>query len=223
MEKSAVDPESTRQFGLLDRLIIGFDRGLATLLNTSSTRSRRACPGAKVEEYPLTDVEKQHVAGLMRVNHSGEVSAQALYQGQGLTARDPAIRRSMQQSAMEEVDHLAWCEQRLRELDSHTSILNPAWYLGSFGIGALAGICGDKWSLGFISETERQVVRHLQGHLRSLPDRDARSRAILEQMQLDEGHHATVALEAGAAELPAPVKQVMQWTSKLMTGASYWV
>ena len=214
---------TARRFSPLDRLIIGFDRGLTTLLNVSSARSQRACPGQNIEEYPLTDVEKRHVAGLMRVNHAGEVSAQALYQGQGLSARDAAIRKSMQQSATEEVDHLAWCEQRLHELGGHTSILNPIWFLGSFTIGAVAGFCGDKWSLGFITETERQVVRHLQGHLQSLPVRDARSRAILEQMQIDEGHHATVALEAGAAELPGTVKQAMHWTSKFMTGTSYWV
>ncbi|MBF8270186.1 MAG: 3-demethoxyubiquinol 3-hydroxylase [Gammaproteobacteria bacterium] len=214
---------TARRFSLMDQLIIGFDRGLATLFNASTSRARRACPGENLEEYPLTDVEKRHVIGLMRVNHSGEVSAQALYQGQGLTARDAAIRDSMQRSAIEEVDHLAWCEQRLHELNGHTSILNPIWYLASFTIGALAGFCGDKWSLGFITETERQVVRHLQGHLQSLPGRDAKSRAILEQMQIDEGHHATVALEAGAAELPRPVKQVMHWTSQMMTGISYWV
>ena len=214
---------TARRYTLLDRLLIGFDRSLATLSNASSARARRACPGENLAEYPLTDVEKRHVAGLMRVNHSGEVSAQALYQGQGLTARDAAIRKSMQLSAIEEVDHLAWCEQRLQEVSGHTSIMNPIWYIGSFSIGALAGLCGDKWSLGFITETERQVVRHLQDHLHSLPDRDQKSRAILEQMQIDEGHHATVALEAGAAELPAPVKQIMHWTSKLMTSASYWV
>lgn len=214
---------TARRFSPLDELIIGFDRGLSTLFNASTTRARRGCPGANLEEYPLTDVEKRHIVGLMRVNHSGEVSAQALYQGQGLTAHDAVIRKSLQQSAIEEVDHLAWCEQRLHELNGHTSILNPVWYLGSFTIGALAGLCGDKWSLGFITETERQVVRHLQVHLQGLPGSDAKSRAILEQMQIDEGHHATVALEAGAAELPGPVKQVMRWTSKMMTSTSYWV
>lgn len=212
-----------RRYSLVDELIIGFDRGLATLFNASNVRANRDCPAGNIEENPLTDTEKRHSAGLMRVNHAGEVSAQALYQGQGLSARDAGIRKSMQQSALEEVDHLAWCEQRLQELGSHTSILNPLWYLGSFSIGAFAGLCGDKWSLGFITETERQVVRHLQDHLGSLSVRDTKSRAIVAQMQVDEGHHATVALEAGAAELPGPIKQVMRLTSKVMTGTSYWV
>jgi len=214
---------TARRLSPLDHLIISFDRGLGTLFHTSIAQARRPCPGENSEEYPLTDVEKRHVAGLMRVNHSGEVSAQALYQGQSMTAHDARIRDSMRQSAIEEVDHLAWCEQRLRDLGGHTSILNPIWYIGSFTIGSLAGICGDKWSLGFITETERQVVRHLQGHLQSLPGRDAKSRAILEQMQSDESHHATIALEAGAMELPGPVKQAMRWSSKLMTSTSYWV
>ena len=212
-----------RRYSLLDELIISFDRGLATLFNASNVRAGRGCPAENIEENPLTNVEKRHSAGLMRVNHAGEVSAQALYQGQGMTARDAGIRKSMQQSALEEVDHLAWCEQRIRELGGHISIFNPIWYVGSFAIGAFAGICGDKWSLGFITETERQVVRHLQDHLGSLPEKDAKSRAILKQMQLDEGHHATVALEAGAAELPGAVKRAMRLTSKLMTGTSYWV
>jgi ubiquinone biosynthesis monooxygenase Coq7 len=220
---SGIRMMNARRYSLLDDMIMGLDRGLATLFNAKPVAARRPCPGDIVEEQPLTNAEKRHAAGLMRVNHAGEVSAQALYQGQGLTARDGALRASMQQSALEEVDHLAWCEQRLRELNSHTSILNPIWYLGSFTIGALAGWSGDKWSLGFITETEHQVVRHLQGHLQSLPERDAKSRAILEQMQADERHHATVALEAGAAELPAPVKRAMHWTAKVMTGASYWV
>ena len=214
---------ATRRYSLLDEMIIGFDRGLTTLFNSSNVRANRDYPADEIEENPLTGTEKRHSAGLMRVNHAGEVSAQALYQGQGMTAHDDAIRKSMQQSALEEVDHLAWCEQRLRELDSRTSLLNPLWYAGSFALGACAGLCGDKWSLGFITETEHQVVRHLQSHLDTLSVRDGKSRAILEQMQLDEGHHATVALEAGAAELPGPVKRLMRLTSKVMTGASYWV
>ena len=212
-----------RRYSLLDELVISFDRGLATLFNGSNVRASRGCPAENIEENPLTNTEKRHAAGLMRVNHAGEVSAQALYQGQGMTARDAGIRRSMQQSALEEVDHLAWCEQRLNELDSHTSILNPVWYVGSFAIGVVAGVCGDKWSLGFISETERQVVRHLQNHLSSLPARDTKSQAIVAQMQQDEGYHATVAVEAGAAELPGPVKKAMQLTSRVMTSTSYWV
>ena len=209
-----------RRYSLVDRLIIGLDEGLSTLLQPPAEGSRPS-PAAGVDELPLTGAEKGLSRGLMRVNHSGEVSAQALYQGQSLTALDPAIGESMKQSAVEEVDHLVWCEQRIRELGGHTSYFNPVWYAGSLIIGAVAGICGDRWSLGFITETEHQVVRHLEGHLRHLPQNDLKSRAILEQMKLDEAHHATVAVEAGAAELPSPVKRLMQWTSKVMTWSSY--
>lgn len=213
---------TTRQYSLIDELIIGIDRGLATLYDSRST-AVRGYPAEDIDDRPLTNREKRHSAGLMRVNHSGEVSAQALYQGQSMTAHDQKVRESMKKSAEEEVDHLAWCEQRINELGGHTSILNPLWYFGSFSIGAIAGICGDKWSLGFITETEHQVVRHLQGHLDSLPQHDEKSRSILEQMKVDEGHHAGVALEAGAAELPEPIKLAMRLTSRLMTGTSYWV
>ena len=209
-----------RRYSLMDRLIIGLDEGLATLLQPP-VKGSRPSPAAEVEEMTLSGDEKRLVQGLMRVNHSGEVSAQALYQGQSLTAMDPAVSESMKQSAVEEVDHLVWCEQRIRELGGHTSYLNPFWYLGSLIIGAVAGVCGDRWSLGFITETEHQVVRHLEGHLQRLPHSDRKSRAILEQMKTDEAHHATVALEAGAAELPAMVKQLMQWTSRVMTWFSY--
>jgi ubiquinone biosynthesis monooxygenase Coq7 len=159
----------------------------------------------------------------MRVNHAGEVSAQALYQGQGLTARDPAVREAMAEAADEEVDHLAWCEERLDELRSHTSYLNPFWYLGSFSIGACAGLCGDRWSLGFVAETERQVVRHLESHLQQLPAADERSRRILAQMQEDEARHATTALEAGGAELPRPIRSLMQLCSRVMTTTAYYL
>jgi ubiquinone biosynthesis monooxygenase Coq7 len=159
----------------------------------------------------------------MRINHSGEVAAQALYQGQALTARLPGVRDKMERAAEEENDHLVWCERRINELGSHKSYLNPFWYAGSFAIGALAGAAGDKWSLGFVAETERQVVRHLDEHLSRLPEHDQRSRAVLEQMKEDEGHHATVALEAGGAELPEPVKKLMSLTSRVMTRTAYWV
>ena len=210
-----------RHYNLVDELILGFNEGLATLFQPARPRAARPNPAAGIPENPMTSAEKNHSAGLMRVNHAGEVSAQALYQGQAITAREARVRDSMQQSAREEIDHLAWCEQRLDELGGHTSALNPVWYLGSFTIGALAGLFGDRWSLGFITETERQVVQHLESHLRRLPARDDRSRAILEQMQADEGHHASVAVEAGAAELPEPVKQAMRLTSKVMTRTAY--
>jgi ubiquinone biosynthesis monooxygenase Coq7 len=157
----------------------------------------------------------------MRINHVGEVCAQALYQGQATTARLDTVRDKMERAAQEENDHLAWCEQRLEELDSHKSYMNPLWYAGSFAIGAAAGMAGDKWSLGFVVETERQVVRHLEKHLGRLPAQDEKSRAILEQMKVDEAHHATTALQAGGAELPAPIKTAMRISSKLMTTLAY--
>lgn len=159
----------------------------------------------------------------MRVNHAGEVAAQALYRGHAVTARTDALRGHMERAAEEETDHLAWCEQRLGELGSRTSLLNPLWYGGSFAIGALAGWAGDKWSLGFVAETEQQVVKHLEDHLTRLPAEDAQSRAILEQMRKDEAQHATVAIEAGAAELPEMVKRAMALTSAVMTRSAYWL
>jgi len=159
----------------------------------------------------------------MRVNHAGEVSAQALYQGQGLTARDPRVAEAMRQAATEEMDHLAWCEQRLRELNGRTSLLNPLWYAGSFAIGALAGSLGDKASLGFIAETERQVEAHLRGHLDRLPAADRRSRAIVEQMTHDEAGHGAHAASLGAAQLPFPLRSAMRMTARLMTFTSLWL
>ena len=159
----------------------------------------------------------------MRINHCGEVCAQALYQGQALTAKLPEVREKMEQAATEENDHLQWCADRLKELDSHTSFFNPFWYVSSFSIGAVAGLLGDKWSLGFVAETEYQVVRHLQSHLDELPENDKKSRAVIEQMKEDELHHATVAIEAGGAELPTPVKLAMRSMAKVMTKSVYWV
>jgi ubiquinone biosynthesis monooxygenase Coq7 len=161
------------------------------------------------------------VAGLLRVDHAGEVCAQALYQGQALTARRADVRSRLEQAAREENDHLAWCGRRLEELGSHRSLLNPLWYAGSFAIGALAGLAGDRWSLGFLAETERQVVRHLDGHLADLPPDDMKSRAILEQMREDEGRHATTAVDAGAAELPGAVKGLMAGVSRVLTAVAY--
>ena len=159
----------------------------------------------------------------MRVNHSGEICAQALYQGQALTARNPAAKAALEQAALEETEHLSWCETRIHELGSHTSYLNPLWYGGSLAIGALAGALGDKWNLGFLAETEHQVERHLKSHLARLPEVDLKSRAVVEQMQVDEARHAATALEQGGVALPLPIKQGMQLTSKLMTRAAYWV
>jgi len=171
----------------------------------------------------FSEQEKKNIAGLMRVNHSGEVSAQALYQGQSLTCKNSEIKEKLQQAALEENDHLDWTKNRVHELGGHTSLLNPLWYGGSFAIGALAGAIGDKWNLGFLAETEQQVVKHLESHLDQLPGGDLRSRAILEQMKIDESKHATTAIENGAAELPPPVKKLMAAMSKVMTGTAYYI
>lgn len=205
----------------LDTLIIAFDKGLRTVFAPAPTVRPR--PGKDLPEPALTDEEKRHAAGLMRVNHSGEVCAQALYQGQALTARNPAARAALERAAQEETEHLNWCETRLKELGSHKSYLNPLWYTGSLAIGMLAGALGDRWNLGFLAETERQVEAHLDRHLARLPAQDAKSRAIVEQMKIDEARHATTALEHGGASLPLPVRLGMKLTSKVMTTAAYWI
>ncbi|MBL7481545.1 2-polyprenyl-3-methyl-6-methoxy-1,4-benzoquinone monooxygenase [Legionella bononiensis] len=206
----------------LDHLIAEVDTALRTLLPPSKRVSSRQSPAAQIDDARLSSHDKKHVAGLMRVNHSGEVCAQALYQGQALTAQLAHVKEQMTQAAIEETDHLAWCEERLSELGSKPSILNPFWYCGSIFLGALAGIAGDKISLGFVAETERQVTAHLKKHVQGLPAEDEKSRLILEQMQTDEEHHAAMAIEAGAAELPYPVKQLMSFVSKIMTKSSYY-
>ena len=210
-----------RQYTGVDKLIHSFDQALRSLV-PGTTSSQRENP-AKLVETQLTVSDARHVAGLMRVNHSGEVCAQALYHGQALTAKLPNVRREMEQAAIEEQDHLAWCEDRLQELDSHTSLLNPVWYGLSFGMGAIADIAGDKYSLGFVAETERQVSMHLQHHINQLPAQDERSRRILEQMNEDELHHRDTALAAGGVDLPLPVKIAMTGISKLMTKTSYYI
>ncbi|MGH8494680.1 MAG: 2-polyprenyl-3-methyl-6-methoxy-1,4-benzoquinone monooxygenase [Gammaproteobacteria bacterium] len=211
-----------RRQSLVDRLIIGVDRALKSYLGGAPAPGRPN-PAAALESDRLAARERRHAAGLMRVNHAGEVAAQALYRGQAVAAGRRAVREAMDRSAAEEGDHLAWCEQRLTELGGRTSLLNPLWYAGSFAIGALAGLTGDRWSLGFVAETERQVVAHLQDHLGRLPDSDARSRAIVRQMQRDEANHGHRATRAGGAVLPAPVRAAMRLSSKLMTRSSYWV
>ena len=210
-----------RQFTGIDKLIHSFDQALRSLV-PGATAAHRENP-ANIEETQLAVSEARHVAGLMRVNHSGEVCAQALYHGQALTAKLPNVRREMEHAAIEEQDHLAWCEDRLKELDSHTSLLNPVWYGLSFGMGALAGIAGDKYSLGFVAETERQVSLHLEDHIRQLPEQDERSRKILVQMNEDELHHRDTALNAGGVDLPVPVRIAMTGISKLMTKTSYYI
>lgn len=212
----------SRQYSQLDQLIGNFDQALRTLFGRPLTTGRPN-PGDVDAPVELTDQARQTSARFMRINHTGEVCAQALYQGQALTARLENVREGLDRAAQEENDHLAWCEQRVHELGSHTSYLNPLFYAGSFALGALAGAIGDKWSLGFVAETERQVVRHLDGHLRQLDSGDQKSRAILEQMKIDETQHGTAAMRAGGAPLPGPVKQLMQAMSKVMTNTTYWI
>lgn len=211
-----------RHYSPFDSFLLQFDQAVRTCFGHPPTTAR-CNPASQIEDSPLSDTQRQHVASLMRINHAGEVSAQALYQGQALTARLDKVRDSMEQAAKEENDHLDWCETRLNELGSHTSYLTPFWYAGSFAIGALAGLAGDKWSLGFVAETERQVVRHLNEHLQQLPSEDKKSRAILQQMREDEAHHATTATMAGGAPLPLPVKKLMQMTSRVMTQTAYYL
>jgi ubiquinone biosynthesis monooxygenase Coq7 len=202
-----------------DNIIIEFDRALRTVF--ASARSVRPVPGDAQPEAALDVGERRHVVGLMRVNHCGEICAQALYQGQSLTSRDPAVREALRGAADEETEHLAWTEQRIAELGGRKSLLNPLWYAGSLTLGVVAGALGDKWNLGFLAETERQVEAHLDGHLLSLPEDDLRSRAIVDQMRLDEIQHAETAVRYGAAELPAPVKTAMKLMAKIMTGTAY--
>ncbi|WGL15016.1 2-polyprenyl-3-methyl-6-methoxy-1,4-benzoquinone monooxygenase [Microbulbifer bruguierae] len=211
---------SQRQLTGLDRLLLQADRALRTL-SPGSPCHERPSPAKAVDAAELSDSERRHAAGLMRVNHSGEVCAQALYQGQALTAKLPQVRAEMEHAADEEIDHLAWCEQRLQELDSRPSLLNPLWYGLSFGIGAAAGKISDKVSLGFVAATEEQVCKHLQSHLQKLPAQDEKSRAVVEQMLVDEAKHQHAALDAGGARFPGPVKGLMTLVSKAMTSVSY--
>jgi ubiquinone biosynthesis monooxygenase Coq7 len=204
----------------IDRLIIEFDTALRSVVGGAN--SQRPAPGAELLSKTVLDTqERQHAAGLMRVNHVGEVCAQALYQSQKLVARNPQIQEMLNHSGQEEMDHLAWCETRLQELGSHTSYLNPFWYAGSFAIGLAAGLAGDKWSLGFVSETEKQVENHLESHLQKLPQEDHRSRAIVDQMRIDEIEHGQAAKDAGGVPLPQPIQKMMQVMSKIMTSTAY--
>jgi ubiquinone biosynthesis monooxygenase Coq7 len=206
---------------MLNQLILEFDKALRTVFAPAPTA--RTVPGSDLPEATLTEQEQRHVAALMRVNHCGEVCAQALYQGQALTSRDPATRQSLKQAAWEETEHLNWTEHRMAELNGRKSLLNPLWYAGSLAIGVLAGKLGDDWNLGFLAETERQVEGHLDDHLGRLPPQDRRSREILHQMKLDEIGHAAMATRLGARQLPLPVKLAMKASSKAMTFTSYFI
>lgn len=209
-----------RRYSLFDRLVGHADQVLRTLA-PEAARPARPSPAGTLAEAGLAETERRQVAGFMRINHTGEVCAQALYHGQALTAKLPEVRAEMEQAAREEIDHLAWCEQRLQELEARPSRLNPLFYAASFGVGALAGLAGDRWSLGFVAETERQVVEHLQGHLASLPLNDRRTRAVLDLMRDDEQKHRDMAVQAGAAELPAPVQRAMRVMARVMTETTY--
>jgi ubiquinone biosynthesis monooxygenase Coq7 len=206
---------------VIDTLILEFDKALRTVFAPAPTA--RAMPGQGLPEAELTEAERRHAAALMRVDHVGEVCAQALYQGQALTCRDPETRQTLQQAAWEETEHLNWTERRIAELGGRKSLLNPLWYAGSLAIGVVAGKLGDDWNLGFLAETERQVEMHLDGHLETLPKDDLRSRAVVDQMKADEIHHAETATSLGARQLPAPVKLAMAVMSKVMTSTAYHV
>lgn len=209
-----------RHFSPIDRAINIMDQALR-LASGLAPEPARPNPAGKIAEADMDDDTRKHVAGLMRINHSGEICAQALYAGQAATARNEEVKQEMNTAALDEIDHLAWCQQRLDELDSKTSVLNPLLYAGSFAIGAIAGIAGDGWSLGFLKETEIQVEAHLEDHLEQLPADDKRSHAILDQMKTDEARHAEMAANAGAYELAQPIKDAMRFTSNIMKAVAY--
>lgn len=211
-----------RRYTPTDRLFIQLDQALSTVFGRPATTGRPD-PAEVIDEADLTAPERRHAARLMRVNHTGEVCAQALYHGQAMTARSPQVHRAMREAAAEESDHLAWCERRIHELGGRTSLLNPLFYTGSLSLGALAGRIGDRWSLGFVAETEYQVEHHLDDHLRRLPQRDDKSRAVLLTMRDDEVRHAETALAAGGKRPPWPVRLAMKVMSKAMTKSTYWV
>ena len=211
-----------RKYRPLDRLIMALDH-VRFVSCGGRAGPRRGNPAAGLDEPVLTEAEKCHAAGLMRVNHAGEVAAQALYAGQALVARDDATRESLRRAGAEENDHLLWCMERVEELGSHVSYLGPLWYLGSFAMGTLAGAAGDRWNLGFVLETERQVVEHLERHQQRLPPADAKSRRIVERIRADELQHADAASTAGARALPWPVRALMRRCARVMTGAAYWI
>lgn len=210
-----------RHYSPLDKLLTELNRGLSPAFSTAA-QSDRPSPAAAQPDANMSPQEREHAMRLMRVNHAGEVAAQALYHGQALTAKLPEVRQEMEHAADEEQDHLAWCEQRVKELGGEVSALQPLWYAQSFVLGAVAGAVGDKWSLGFVAETEKQVVKHLEEHEASVPEQDQKTRAILAQMKTDEAIHGQRALEAGGAELPEPVQLVMSIISKVMTKTAYW-
>jgi ubiquinone biosynthesis monooxygenase Coq7 len=212
--------DMTRHYTAIDRLITSLDGALRMATGQSGPAAREN-PASEIPDVMMEEENRKHAAGLMRINHAGEVCAQALYAGQAATARNPEVQAEMQQAASEEIDHLSWCKDRLDELESKPSRLDPFWYAGSFAIGAAAGLAGDGWSLGFLKETERQVEAHLEGHIEKLPPEDARSRAILDQMKIDEAKHAQMAEDSGAFDLPLPVRRLMKVTASAMKAIAY--
>ncbi|MGQ5489577.1 2-polyprenyl-3-methyl-6-methoxy-1,4-benzoquinone monooxygenase [Thauera sp. ZXT1-4] len=204
---------------MIDQAIIEFDKALRTVF--AQARSVRPLPGDGIPESEMSDAERAHAAALMRVNHVGEVCAQALYQGQAIMSRDAVIRDAMREASQEETEHLAWTERRISELGGRKSLLNPVWYGGALALGMLAGRFGERWNLGFLAETERQVEQHLKGHLDTLPPTDQRSRAIVEQMKVDEAEHAEMAVRLGAHALPAPARTAMKLAARVMTTLAY--
>ena len=210
----------SRSYSPIDRLIIGFDTALR-MATGEIAESTRDNPAGSIPDLVMEEEQRRHAAGLMRINHAGEICAQALYAGQAATARSADVQSDMQQAASEEIDHLSWCKERLDELESRPSLLDPLWYAGSFAIGAVAGLAGDGWSLGFLKETENQVEAHLEGHIQELPAEDARSRAILDQMKIDEAKHAQMAEDSGAYDLPEAVRKLMKSTAQIMKSVAY--
>ena len=210
-----------RQYSPVDNVLSSFNRVLDTLF--TAPRASRPFPAKTVDNPDLSESDRARAGRYMRVNHVGEICAQALYHSQAVTASSDKTRMQMEEAAREEVDHLAWCEQRLNELGSRKSYLNPVWYAGAFSIGALAGLAGDRWNLGFVAETERQVVEHLEDHLGKLPSRDFRSREVVSAMKADEARHAEHAVSAGAAEFPQSMKSVMKGVSRVMTSTAHWI
>jgi 3-demethoxyubiquinol 3-hydroxylase len=211
-----------RHYSFIDKLCLGIDQAFKALLHTPDTTGA-PYPGQHKPEVLLSETQRKHSAGLMRINHAGEICAQALYHGQVVVSRSKAVADKMRLAAVEEGDHLVWCQKRLQELGSHTSYLNPLWYAGSFCIGMAAGMVGDRWSLGFVAETERQVIKHLSHHLETLPAQDERSYEVLLKMQSDEAKHRDEAMKLGAKELPAWIKTAMAYSSKVMVKIAYWV
>ena len=210
----------TRNYSRLDHLIISVDNALR-MSSGETVEAKRPNPAIDVPDIVMEESQRQHAAGLMRINHAGEICAQALYAGQAATARNPEVQAEMQKAADEEIDHLSWCKDRLDELESKPSLLAPLWYAGSFAIGAAAGLAGDGWSLGFLKETENQVEAHLANHITKLPPEDGRSRAILDQMKIDEAKHAKMAENSGAFDLPRPVRRLMKLTAGGMKAIAY--